>query len=67
MTLMRKLFVCIILALTSWAGLNAQEITIRGTVVDFYTQKPLEYIPVYIKHTATGCLRSEERRVGKEC
>ena len=53
---LKKLLFCIFSALISLTAMNAQDITVRGTVIDFYTQKPLEYIPVYIKHTATGCL-----------
>ena len=53
---LNKLFLCVSFLIVSLTGLNAQNITVRGTVVDHYTQKPLEYIPVYIKNTSTGCL-----------
>ena len=53
---LKKLLFFILSALVSLTAMNAQDITVRGTVIDFYTQKPMEYIPVYIKNTATGCL-----------
>ena len=53
---MKKLFLVISCALLSWISINAQNISVGGIVKDYYTNKPLDYIPVYIKHTATGCL-----------
>ena len=52
---MKKLFL-IITGLILWFGSDAQTISAGGIVLDYYTQKPMEYIPVYIKNTATGCL-----------
>lgn len=39
-----------------WTYAEAQNISASGKVVDAQTQKPMEYIPVYIKGTTTGCL-----------
>ena len=52
---MKKLFL-ILAGLMFWLGTNAQTVSAGGVVLDYYTQKPMEYIPVYIKNTATGCL-----------
>ena len=53
---MKKLFNIILIGLMLYTGASAQTITVRGVVLEHKTQKPMEYIPVYFKNTATGCL-----------
>ena len=53
---MRKLFTLIFILIATGMAASAQTRTAGGVVKDFHTNKPLDYIPVYIKHTATGCL-----------
>ena len=53
---MKKLFNIILIGLMLYTEASAQTITVRGVVLEHKTQKPMEYIPVYFKNTATGCL-----------
>ncbi len=53
---MKKLFISILLLISSFCISFGQEHSAGGVVIDASTNKPLEYIPVYIKNTASGCL-----------
>ena len=52
---MKKFITFIILFIYALAA-EAQTHSAGGTVVDSLTRKPMEYISVYFKHTASGCL-----------
>ena len=53
---MRKLFIFLSLCLISMTGAKAQTHSASGIVIDSLTNKPMEYIAVYIEKTSTGCL-----------
>ena len=53
---MKKIFILVISLAVSAIAATAQSHSAGGVVTDSKTKKPLEYIAVYIKHTATGCL-----------
>lgn len=53
---MKKLFTFLCLCLISLIGAKAQTHSASGVVIDSLTNKPMEYIAVYIEKTSTGCV-----------
>ena len=53
---MKKLFTLLCLCLISLTGAKAQTHSASGVVIDSLTNKPMEYIAVYIEKTSTGCV-----------
>lgn len=53
---MKRIFCHIILTLCFCAFSNAQTHSVGGVVIDSVTNKAMEYIPVYIEKTSTGCV-----------
>ena len=53
---MKKLFSILILCLISLLSAKAQTHTASGVIIDSLTNKPMEYIAVYIEKTSTGCV-----------
>ena len=53
---MKKLFTLLCLCLISLTSAKAQTHSASGVVIDSLTNKPMEYIAVYIEKTSTGCV-----------
>lgn len=53
---MKKLFTLLSLCFIAMIGAKAQTHSASGVVIDSLTNKPMEYIAVYIEKTSTGCV-----------
>ena len=53
---MKKLFAILSLCFISMVSMKAQTHSASGVVIDSLTNKPMEYIAVYIEKTSTGCV-----------
>ena len=53
---MKKLFIFIIIILASYSISFSQTRSAGGVVTDQKTKKPMVYISVYFKNTASGCV-----------
>ena len=53
---MKRFLSFLIFLLATYAGAFSQVHSAGGTVIDSSTKKPMEYISVYFKNTASGCV-----------
>lgn len=53
---MKKLFATVLFGIAAFCSVSAQSRSAGGVVLDKTTGKPMEYIAVYFKNTASGCI-----------